>query len=288
MRWALHNKLPYYRRGGEAARIDASNWAMEGFWGTSRGQACFSATSESTTTLHHVAFINIIGSNCQNAAVYSYSWTNGHCSAPYTSCGGVDQQAIVGAIAWNAAQANGLCGSGISNIRFNGPDTSSGTHVFDAGIFSYANINGNHCGGYNAVVTSAPAASPGTVYSASFFTPFEPVTFSVSEGTLPDGLRNSTIYYVCSENLVNSTSFEVSTTQNCVTPLNFTSSCTGKMMVQTLKTTDGEGVIFDSWADYAYKYQGVLEQSVMWGTGVLGSNISRTPIPRLTNNLRSM
>jgi hypothetical protein len=41
-------------------------------------------------------------------------------------------------------------------------------------------------------------------------------------------------------------------------------------MVQTLKTTDGEGVIFDSWADYAYKYQGVLEQSVMWGNGSSG------------------
>jgi hypothetical protein len=114
------------------------------------------------------------------------------------------------------------------HIPFNGPDKSSGTHVFDAGIFSYANINGNHCSGYNAVVKSAPAVSPGTVYSASFFTPFEPVIFSVSEGTLPDGLSNSTIYYVCSENLIDNTSFEMSTTQNCVTPINFTSSGTGK------------------------------------------------------------
>jgi hypothetical protein len=261
---------PINAGGAEAARIDASNWAMEGFWGTSHGQACFSATSESAATLHHIAFINVIGSNCQNAAVDTYSWTNGRCSPPYTSCGGVDQQAIVGAIAWNAAQANDLCGSGISNIPFNGPDTSSGTHVFDAGIFSYANINGNHCSGYNAVVKSAPAASPGIVYSASFFTPFEPVTFSVSEGALPDGLSSSTIYYVCSVNLVNSTSFEVSTTQNCLTPINFISSGTGKMMVQTLKTTDGEGVIFDSWADYAFRYQGVLEQSAMWGNGSSG------------------
>ena len=48
-----------------------------------------------------------------------------------------------------------------------------------------------------------------------------------------------------SENLTDNTFFEISTTQNCVTPVNFTSSGTGKMMVQTLKTTDGEGVIFD-------------------------------------------
>jgi hypothetical protein len=40
--------------------------------------------------------------------------------------------------------------------------------------------------------------------------------------------------------------------------------------VQTLKTTDGEGVIFDSWAQYAYNYQGVLEQSAMWGNGSSG------------------
>jgi hypothetical protein len=254
----------------EAARIDASNWAMEGFWGTSHGQACFSATSESATTLHHIAFINVIGSNCQNAAVDTYSWTNGGCSPPYTSCGGVDQQAIVGAIAWNAAQANDLCGSGISNIPFNGPDTSSGTHVFDAGIFSYANRNGKRCSGYDAVVISAPAASPGVVYSASLFTPYEPITFSVSEGSLPGGLNSSTIYYVCSRNLVTNTSFEVSATQNCAAPISFTSPGTGAMKVQTLKTTDGEGVIFDSWAYYAYKYQGVLEQSVMWGNGSSG------------------
>ena len=256
--------------GAEAARIDASNWAMEGFWGTSRGQACFSATSESAATLHHIAFVNVIGSNCQNAAVDTYSWTNGRCPVPYTSCGGVDQQAIVGAIAWNAAQANDLCGSGISNIPFNGPDASLGTHVFDAGIFSYANINGNRCSGYNAVVTSAPMASPGVVYSASFFTPYEPVTFSVSEGHLPGGLNNSTIYYVCAENLNTNTSFEVSTTRNCTAPINFTSSGAGAIKVQTLKTTDGEGVIFDSWADYAYKYQGVLEQSAMWRNGSSG------------------
>jgi hypothetical protein len=50
------------------------------------------------------------------------------------------------------------------------------------------------------------------------------------------------------------------------------------MKVQTLKTTDGEGVIFDSWADYAYKYQGVLEQSVMWGNGSSGFEyFSNTP-----------
>jgi hypothetical protein len=41
-------------------------------------------------------------------------------------------------------------------------------------------------------------------------------------------------------------------------------------MVQTLKTIDGEGVTFDSWADYAYNYRGVLEQSVMRGNGSSG------------------
>ncbi len=38
----------------EAFRVDASNWAVEGFTATSGAQACFAATSETTTTLHQV------------------------------------------------------------------------------------------------------------------------------------------------------------------------------------------------------------------------------------------
>ena len=48
------------------------------------------------------------------------------------------------------------------------------------------------------------------------------------------------------------------------------SSCAG-----TNKTTDGEGIIFDSWTcgSVAYTYQGVAEQNVLWGNGSAGFEI---------------
>jgi hypothetical protein len=128
----------------EAIRVDSSNWAVEGFAGTQAATAseggfavaCYAATSETSTTLHHVAFINDIASGCDAAGFDSYSFTG--------PGGGVDQFALVGAIAYDAAPSQGgggICGSGISIIPVNGPDTSAGTHVFVAGAFSYKNVN---------------------------------------------------------------------------------------------------------------------------------------------------
>jgi hypothetical protein len=59
----------------------------------------------------------------------------------------VDQTAVVGAIAFNGAQTSSLCGSGVSLIPNDGPDTSAGTHIFAAGMFSYGNMNGANCAG---------------------------------------------------------------------------------------------------------------------------------------------
>ena len=130
--------------GQEAFRVDSSNWAVEGFEGTQQAAAseggfavgCFSATSETSATLHHIAFINDIANGGDAAGFGSYSYTG--------PGGGVDQFALVGAIAYNAAPSQGgggICGSGISIIPVNGPDTSSGTHIFVSGAFSYKNIN---------------------------------------------------------------------------------------------------------------------------------------------------
>ena len=127
----------------EAFRVSSSNWSIEGFSATQAPTAseggyavgCYTATSETSTTLHHVAFINDIASGCDAAGFGSYS---------HTSPGGVDQTAVVGVIAYNAAPSQGgggICGSGISIIPANGPDTSPGTHVFVAGAFSYRNVN---------------------------------------------------------------------------------------------------------------------------------------------------
>ncbi len=123
----------------EAFRVDSSNWAVEGFYGTQLASAnggCYSGVSETATPLHHIAFINDMAVGCALGGFDSYSY-NG-------LTGGVDQQAVVGTIAYNATPStngSGLCGSGISLIPVNGPDTSSGTHVFVAGSFGYKNIN---------------------------------------------------------------------------------------------------------------------------------------------------
>jgi hypothetical protein len=129
----------------EAFRVDQSNWAVEGFTATQNDNgngACYSATSENTTTMHHIAFINDIANSCDLAGFDSYSWT-----APG---GGADQTAVVGAISYNGAQSiSRWCGSGISIIPADGPDTSSGTHVFVAGYFGYKNVNAPSGAGCN-------------------------------------------------------------------------------------------------------------------------------------------
>jgi hypothetical protein len=130
----------------EAFRVDASNWAVEGFTGTQNStgnSACFSATSETSTTLHHIAFINDIASGCDYSGFNTYSWT---------SPGGVDQTAVVGAISYNGSGSLGggrICSSGVSIIPINGPDASAGTHIFVAGYFGYKNINAPSGAGCN-------------------------------------------------------------------------------------------------------------------------------------------
>ena len=129
----------------EAFRVDASNWAVEGFTATQNStgnSACFSATSETDTTLHHIAFINDIAINCHYSGFNSYSWT---------SPGGVDQTAVVGVIAYNASSSfgGGICSSGVSIVPVDGPDAELGTHVFVAGYFGYENINAQSGAGCN-------------------------------------------------------------------------------------------------------------------------------------------
>jgi hypothetical protein len=134
-----------YGGASEAFRVTQSNWAVEGFAANQNSNAtggCYSAASNTAATLHHIAFINDIAGNCDYSGFNTYSWT---------SPGGVDQTAVVGAIAYNAAPSlgGGICGSGVSIIPVDGPDTSAGTHVFVAGYFGYKNINAPSGAGCN-------------------------------------------------------------------------------------------------------------------------------------------
>jgi hypothetical protein len=123
----------------EAFRVDQSNWAVEGFVTTqspSASTGCMIATSESNTVIAFVAFVNNIASTCGVDGFGTYGWT---------AAGGVDQSAVVGAIAYNASPSNGgNCGSGVSMIPTSGTTLTSGTHVFVAGEFGYKNIADPH------------------------------------------------------------------------------------------------------------------------------------------------
>lgn len=121
----------------EAFRVDRSHWAVEGFTTTQKenaGTGCMTATSETDDVIGFVAFINNIASTCSLQGFATYGWT---------AHGGVDQTAVVGSIAYNAAVSIGgrLCASGISMIPANGTAPTPGTHIFVAGNFGYRNIN---------------------------------------------------------------------------------------------------------------------------------------------------
>ena len=131
----------------EAFRVTESNWAVEGFTATQNSTAtggCYIATSNTSATLHHIAFVNDIAINCDYGGFGTYSWT--------PPGGGADQTAVVGAISYNTSPSTGgggICGSGVSLIPNDGPDTSAGTHVFVAGYFGYKNINAPSGAGCN-------------------------------------------------------------------------------------------------------------------------------------------
>jgi hypothetical protein len=265
----------------EAVRIDASNWAIEGFTGTSApvtGTACYSGSSSvtSTTSLHHILFVNDMAVECAHDGFDTFPFFQD------TGSGSVDQTAVIGVVAFGAGQNNAFCNSGVSMIPTDGPDTSAGTHVFNAGIFSYHNID-NPCSGFPDSAVTATTGTPGTFHSGSLYTANEIVDFS-STGTLPGGLIANTQYFVCSANLVQSVSFQVSTSLNCPTALAITSAGTGTLTATTQKTTDGEGVIFDSWGLQLYTFQGVIEQSAMWGNGSAGIEVFINNGPDESNN----
>jgi hypothetical protein len=178
---------------GEAFRIDQSNWAVEGFWATAStaGNGCYIASGNvGTVTNHHVAFINDIASTC---GLSGFATSGGG-----FALASFDQTAAVGVIAYNGANSlqGFVCGSGISFIPGNGPDTSSGTHVFVGAAFAYKNQNAS----------------------------------GAKECKISSGINADTPH------------------------------------------SDGEGIIFDSWAagytnNQGYNYQGVVEQSVIWANG---------------------
>jgi hypothetical protein len=125
---------------GNAMWIDKSNWAVVGAINSAPNGSCFIASPSTATTIHHIAFVNVIANGCADNGVNSFPyWAGAHY--------GVDQFAIAGAIVYNAAAGASECFSGVSVYDPINWDTSAGTHVFLAGVFSYGNIDPIGCAG---------------------------------------------------------------------------------------------------------------------------------------------
>lgn len=121
---------------GSVFRVNANNWAIEG-WSASAPEGftyLADATATGTTIIHHVAFINDIAANSDDG------FTTGDGGKNHNVPGnGVDQFAVVGSIAYNSNQ-DPICVAAMDDVAPANYDSSSGTHVFWAGNFAFSNM----------------------------------------------------------------------------------------------------------------------------------------------------
>ena len=134
-------KITINTAGHNAMTPTQSYWGIQGWEVTATylgGNECFEAyPPDFTHTVHHIIFANNIANGCGDGAFASGA------SAPNV---GVDYLVIIGNIAYNAAQDNAECYSGIDVVTPVNYDTLPGTHIYIAGNFSWANVDPNPCG----------------------------------------------------------------------------------------------------------------------------------------------
>ena len=134
------------RTTGYGINIDQSFWGVQG-WEVSVNSGapgfCFGTapSGQHPTEVHHVIFANNVANGC---AAGGFSTWN------YNSTASVDYVAIIGNIAYNAAQSTSECHSGITVFQPVAYDTAAGTHIYVAGNFSWANYQPSTCGGVQA------------------------------------------------------------------------------------------------------------------------------------------
>lgn len=120
--------------------ISVPYWGVQGFEvdGTSGSGPCFQAASFTGLTIHHIIFANNVAIGCG---------LNGFDTSEVSTTASTDYFAVIGNIAYNTVGGSIYCGSGISVYEPINFDTKPGTHIYIAGNFSWANINGNPCNG---------------------------------------------------------------------------------------------------------------------------------------------
>lgn len=124
--------------------VDQSYWGVQGWEVTTTAGAvwggCFLAVPNDRQPqgLHHIIFANNVANGCQ---------ASGFASSNRRERASVDYLAIVGNVAYNAAQSNTECYSGISINEPIQSDSAPGTHIYVAGNFSYGNYDPDPCAG---------------------------------------------------------------------------------------------------------------------------------------------
>jgi hypothetical protein len=126
--------------------ISKSYWGVEGWEVTTPSTAiygtCFliSPADKGPAEISHIILANNVANGC---SYYGFMLSYVGVSSP-------DYVAIIGNIAYNAATANNAsdgCASGISVYRPIPADSAPGTHIYIAGNFAYANVDGVGCQG---------------------------------------------------------------------------------------------------------------------------------------------
>jgi len=137
------------------SRSLAGMWVDKSYWGVQGWEVTTAATDTQGTCflaepayvapvqIHHVIFANDIANSCG----YTGFQTGNIGSA------GVDYIAIVGSIAYNAAQGSLTCNNGIDIYQPIQSDSLPGTHIYLAGNFSFGNFDPDPC--------DNPAITPG-------------------------------------------------------------------------------------------------------------------------------
>ena len=124
--------------GQPGIQIGKSYWGVQGFEVTTSGgnnyAACF--TAYSTMPIHHIIFADNIANGCEASGI---GLSNTTVSASF------DYVAIIGNIAYNAAQSNTECYSGMSVYEPIASDSLAGTHLYIAGNFSFDNVDPAGC-----------------------------------------------------------------------------------------------------------------------------------------------
>ena len=156
LKCATFDACKIYTTNNQGMWVDKSYWGVQGWEVTTSGSdvygTCFTATPRysSPVEIHHIIFANDIANGCSQGG---FTTTN-------RGSIGVDYLAVIGSIAYNAAQGSNTCTSGISIYQPVQSDSASGTHIYVAGNFTYSNLEPSGCAG------RSPTDGEGIIFDA--------------------------------------------------------------------------------------------------------------------------